>query len=324
VSREWLRRGQQALRAGRRIEARQALRAAVAADPTNADAWLLLARLSAPRARLAYTARALELEPQHRRAHQELRRARRLSLPSAGGAAALPVPALGRPTARLGPARLLLVALATALALLSLPALALRAGTVLAHPRLDPAGAGPAVARLLAQLSLITATPTASQTNTPSPTATPTATATSTPSPTATATPTPTLTPEPPTATPAASVAGERWIDVDLSDQRVVAYEGQVAVNTFIVSTGVWQYPTVTGQFHIYVKYEAADMAGPGYYLPSVPYVMYFYQSYGLHGTYWHNNFGTPMSHGCVNLRTDDAAWLFQWASVGTPVNVHE
>ncbi len=113
------------------------------------------------------------------------------------------------------------------------------------------------------------------------------------------------------------------WIDVDLTHQAVYAYEGNTMVNSFIVSTGTWQYPTVTGQFNVYVKYRYADMHGPGYYLPNVPYVMYFYKSYGLHGTYWHHNFGTPMSHGCVNLRTDDAAWLFSWASIGTLVNVH-
>lgn len=116
---------------------------------------------------------------------------------------------------------------------------------------------------------------------------------------------------------------GERWIDVDLTNQRVYAYEGDVVVNSFIVSTGTWRTPTVTGQYRIYVKYRSAKMSGPGYYLPNVPYIMYFYKGYGLHGTYWHNNFGTPMSHGCVNLRTDDAAWLYNWASVGTLVNVH-
>ena len=103
----------------------------------------------------------------------------------------------------------------------------------------------------------------------------------------------------------------------------VYAYEGNTVVNSFLVSTGTWQYPTVTGKYHIYVKYRYTDMAGPGYYLPNVPYTMYFYQGYGLHGTYWHHNFGTPMSHGCVNLQTDDAAWLYNWASVGTLVNVH-
>lgn len=116
---------------------------------------------------------------------------------------------------------------------------------------------------------------------------------------------------------------GTRWIDVDLTNQAVYAYEGDVMVNSFIVSTGTWLTPTVTGQYKIYVKYRSTKMSGPGYYLPNVPYVMYFYKGYGLHGTYWHNNFGTPMSHGCVNLRTDDAGWLYNWASVGTVVNVH-
>lgn len=116
---------------------------------------------------------------------------------------------------------------------------------------------------------------------------------------------------------------GARWIDVDLTNQSVYAYEGDVMVNSFIVSTGTWLTPTVVGEYKIYVKYRSAKMSGPGYYLPNVPYIMYFYKGYGLHGTYWHNNFGTPMSHGCVNLRTDDAAWLYEWASVGTVVNVH-
>jgi lipoprotein-anchoring transpeptidase ErfK/SrfK len=116
---------------------------------------------------------------------------------------------------------------------------------------------------------------------------------------------------------------GERWIDIDLSQQRLYAYEGDTLIASFVVSTGTAQYPTVTGRFRIYVKYVSANMSGPGYYLPNVPYTMYFYQGYGIHGTYWHNNFGTPMSHGCVNMRTSDAAWLFEWASVGTPVVVH-
>lgn len=121
----------------------------------------------------------------------------------------------------------------------------------------------------------------------------------------------------------ASSGNGERWIDVDLTNQRVYAYEGDVIVNSFIVSTGTWLTPTVTGKYKIYVKIRSGNMHGPGYFLPDVPYIMYFHKGYGLHGTYWHNNFGTPMSHGCVNLRTDEAGWLFNWASVGTVVNVH-
>jgi len=117
---------------------------------------------------------------------------------------------------------------------------------------------------------------------------------------------------------------GERWIDVDLSQQRLYAYEGDTLMNSFVVSTGTWQTPTVTGKFNIWVKVRSQAMTGPGYYLPDVPFVMYFYKDYGLHGTYWHNNFGTPMSHGCVNLATPDAEWLYNFASVGTVVNVHD
>jgi lipoprotein-anchoring transpeptidase ErfK/SrfK len=91
----------------------------------------------------------------------------------------------------------------------------------------------------------------------------------------------------------------------------------------FVVSTGTAAHPTVTGQFRIWVKLATTDMSGPGYSLEDVPYTMYFYQGYGLHGTYWHDNFGTPMSHGCVNLRTPDAGWLFDFVNEGTLVNVH-
>jgi lipoprotein-anchoring transpeptidase ErfK/SrfK len=110
---------------------------------------------------------------------------------------------------------------------------------------------------------------------------------------------------------------------VDLSQQRVYAYEGDTVVNAFVVSTGTWQHPTVTGSYKVWIKLRSTTMAGPGYYLTNVPFVMYFYKGYGLHGTYWHNNFGTPMSHGCVNLTIPDAEWIYNWASVGTVVNVH-
>jgi lipoprotein-anchoring transpeptidase ErfK/SrfK len=139
---------------------------------------------------------------------------------------------------------------------------------------------------------------------------------------------TPTSAYVPPTNAPAVVASGNgkggaRWIDVNLSTQSVYAYEGDTVVNSFIVSTGTSYTPTVTGKFKIWIKLKSTSMSGPGYYLPNVPYVMYFYKGYGLHGTYWHNNFGTPMSHGCVNLRTSDAEWLYYWASEGTVVNVH-
>ena len=123
-------------------------------------------------------------------------------------------------------------------------------------------------------------------------------------------------------APPAQSNSG-KWIGVNLSTQTVTAYSGRTALRSFRVSTGTWRTPTVVGTFRIYVKYVATRMSGPGYNLPNVPYTMYFYRGYALHGTYWHNNFGTPMSHGCVNLATPDAQWLYNWAPVGTKVVTH-
>ncbi|MGH2592127.1 MAG: LysM peptidoglycan-binding domain-containing protein [Anaerolineae bacterium] len=120
---------------------------------------------------------------------------------------------------------------------------------------------------------------------------------------------------------PAAS--GEaREIVVDLSEQRVYLHENGSPVRTMIASTGVAATPTVLGSYRIYLRHPSQTMSGPGYYLPDVPYVQYFYQGYGFHGTYWHNSFGTPMSRGCVNLTIADAEWLYGWASTGTLVRV--
>jgi lipoprotein-anchoring transpeptidase ErfK/SrfK len=115
----------------------------------------------------------------------------------------------------------------------------------------------------------------------------------------------------------------ERWIDVNLAAQTVYAYQGRDMIRAFLVSTGLPRTPTLPGQFRIYVKFTKTDMRGPGYHLKDVPFTMYYDGSYGLHGTYWHNNFGRPMSNGCINLRTEDAQWLFNFASVGTFVNIH-
>ena len=112
---------------------------------------------------------------------------------------------------------------------------------------------------------------------------------------------------------------GRRFLVV-LSEQRLYAYDNDQMVRSTLISSGVSQYPTVTGTFYIYLRYASARMIGPGYDLPNVPYVMYFYQSYGLHGTYWHSNFGHPMSHGCVNMPTSEAEWAYNWSTYGTPV----
>lgn len=118
------------------------------------------------------------------------------------------------------------------------------------------------------------------------------------------------------------SEQGGKLILVVLGEQRVYAYENGKLLRNVLVSTGLPATPTVQGKFKIYLKYKAQTMSGPGYYLPDVPWVMYFYQGYGLHGTYWHSNFGQPMSHGCVNLPTEQAKWFFEWAELGTSVHV--
>lgn len=165
--------------------------------------------------------------------------------------------------------------------------------------------------------------PTPTFTNTPLPTDTPTPTFTPLPTTTATQAEPTQMPVNPPVQPPSEVTRIERWIEVDLSEQHVYAYEGDQLQRSFLVSTGTWRTPTVQGKFRIYYKYRSQTMSGPGYYLPGVPFVMYFYKDYSLHGTYWHNNFGTPMSHGCVNMRTAEAKWLYNWASLGTLVYVH-
>jgi len=112
----------------------------------------------------------------------------------------------------------------------------------------------------------------------------------------------------------------EKWIEVDLSCQRLYARQGEKIVYDFPISSGKWGL-TPTGEFRIWSKLKYTLMTGGSksdntyYYLPNVPYTQYFYQGYGLHGTYWHNNFGQPMSHGCINLYTPDAEKLFYWSN---------
>jgi LysM repeat protein len=111
-----------------------------------------------------------------------------------------------------------------------------------------------------------------------------------------------------------------RELVVDLSTQMAYAFDDGVMMRSALVSTGLPATPTVQGEYAIWHKTPAQTMSGPGYYLPNVQWVMYFYQGYGFHGTYWHNNFGNPMSHGCVNMTNDDAYWFYNFADYGTPV----
>lgn len=120
-----------------------------------------------------------------------------------------------------------------------------------------------------------------------------------------------------------------KWIEVDLGEQYIRAWEHSQLVFGSYVSTGVPGHETPTGRFQITAKLRYDDMTGGTagtsdyYYLPDVPYVMYFYDGYAIHGTYWHHNFGHVMSHGCVNLPTDAAGWMYNWAPYGTVVWIH-
>ncbi len=115
---------------------------------------------------------------------------------------------------------------------------------------------------------------------------------------------------------------GERWIAVDLSDQKLVAYQGDVAVLESSVSSGRPGLRTLPGTFNIYLKYEKAHMRGDDYDTPDVPWTMYYSGDFAIHGAYWHNDFGTPVSHGCVNLPVDVSKALYDWADIGTRVVV--
>ncbi len=123
--------------------------------------------------------------------------------------------------------------------------------------------------------------------------------------------------------------SAQKRIEVDLTRQKVYAYEDNLKVFEFTVSTGKWGW-TPTGEFTIWAKVKSQLMKGGSrekgtyYYLPNVPWVMFFYndkipkmRGFSFHGTYWHDKFGTPQSHGCINMKTEEAKMLYDWA---TPV----
>jgi hypothetical protein len=136
---------------------------------------------------------------------------------------------------------------------------------------------------------------------------------------------------------------GPKWIEVSTSQQTLWAYHGDTLIHQSLVSTGLAPNLTELGMFHIRLKYPEQDLGGftdatgevigfgdaPDdtipYLVEDVPHVMYFnMEAEALHGTYWHENFGQPMSHGCVNLTLAVAEWLYGWAPLGTGIWIHE
>lgn len=126
------------------------------------------------------------------------------------------------------------------------------------------------------------------------------------------------------------TATGERWIEVDLSEQKIRAWEGNSLYLESLVSTGLPWWATPTGEFRIWLKVRYTRMEGGSgryyYNLPNVPFVMFFenssipgFRGYSLHGTYWHNDFGHTHSHGCVNLPIPVAEKLYYWTNPSLP-----
>lgn len=125
-----------------------------------------------------------------------------------------------------------------------------------------------------------------------------------------------------PAAQPVAPSSG-RWIGINLNTQTLTAYEGNNAVFSTLISSGS-TFPTPTGTYSILYRVRSQRMTGPGYDLPNVPWVMYFTnRGHAIHGAYWHNNFGRPMSHGCINMRPGEAEWLYNFTPNGAKVVIH-
>jgi lipoprotein-anchoring transpeptidase ErfK/SrfK len=109
------------------------------------------------------------------------------------------------------------------------------------------------------------------------------------------------------------------WIGVNLSQQTAVCYEGDRPVFAALIASGLAGSPTVQGIFRTWGRVDTGKMSGPGYYIEDVTWTCYFYSGYALHTAYWHDKFGRPRSHGCVNLSPYDAWWIYRWSARAGP-----
>ncbi|MBI3761823.1 MAG: L,D-transpeptidase family protein [Chloroflexi bacterium] len=347
---------------GQRVEARRFLWAVLKSNPHNATAWLILAALGSPRASLNYVAHALEARPHDPIARAALRWARKRLSPESPPRVEQRERADASAGASPFPFGLVLLAALVAVGAIATIAIGGGFQDSRQEVAVAMALSSAKATRtpVPTDTPTVTPSPTPTASPAPSPTATqpinPVARASTggggaghwidvdlsrqtvtamdgeTPIP-PTATPFPSSTfllPSQPARddvfTPPQSIpsnsGGERWIDVDLSKQTLIAYEGATVARTLIVSSGALPYETVTGHFKIYQKYETVDLYGPDFFQPAVPYVMMFYPHFALHAATWHDDFGKPVSHGCINLRMADAAWLYSWAPVGARVEI--
>jgi lipoprotein-anchoring transpeptidase ErfK/SrfK len=126
--------------------------------------------------------------------------------------------------------------------------------------------------------------------------------------------------------TPISPTVVDKRIEVSLADQTLKAFENGREVFSTLVSTGAQKGTTKPGEYIVERKRPSRHMApteGNGYDLPGVPWVSFIsWTGVSIHGTYWHNNFGTPMSHGCINLPSPAAKWIYLWTLPVVPPEI--
>jgi len=304
-----------ALKAGKKRQARKLARQAADLFPEHEQPWLVLAACVSPHESIQFLERALEINPASQKARQGLhwavRHLRRDSTNEHEASSDSPD----------DPKKFKYFPLNWEwLLFLSLLAIGCVFSFLFMMPIIQAQASSRAIPRAEGELVKPTLTPTL------------TSTPTQTPTPAPTQTPFPSPTPDNSfrdyyyhswDIPEEVAISNDFWVEVNLSQQMLYAYRGDQFISSFYVSTGTSSYPTVTGVYKIYAKFPSTTMVGPGYHLPDVPYSMFFYKGYSLHGTYWHSNFGVPMSHGCVNMDTSDAAWVYEQSVIGTYVFVH-
>jgi lipoprotein-anchoring transpeptidase ErfK/SrfK len=124
-------------------------------------------------------------------------------------------------------------------------------------------------------------------------------------------------------------LTGERYLEVNLSTQTIIAWHGSVRINSSLISSGKDGFWTPAGTFYINARYRYKDMAGceggECWYVPDVQYAQYFTdEGHAIHAATWHNDFGIPRrSHGCINVPLGFAAWLWDWSTYDTRVWIH-
>ena len=128
---------------------------------------------------------------------------------------------------------------------------------------------------------------------------------------------------------PYQAAPGEKWVDLNLSNKTVTAYEGATVVHGPVsIVDGAAETPTVTGTYKVYLQYESQTMRGENadgspYVAEDVPWVSYFHSGYAFHGAGWRSSFGYSGSHGCVNMPVSEAQWIYNWVDTNTVVQSH-